>query len=104
MMRQLRDIMDIKWYDKITNDQILNRAHLPWMADILIEKNLRWLGHVQRMENDRLSRQLLCSQLCEGKRCGEKKHEASTDQPEILADYFRQQSCMEICYQTKTMR
>ena len=68
MMRQLRDIMSIKWYDKITNNEILCRANLPWMADILIEKNLRWLGHVQRMENDRLPRQLLYSQLCEGKR------------------------------------
>ena len=37
-------------------------------------------------------------------RWGEKKHETSTDQPEILADHGRQQSCMEICYQTKTMR
>ena len=68
MMRQLRDIMDIKWYNKITNDEILSRAHLPWMADILIENNLRWLGHLQRIGNDRLSRQLLYSQLCEGKR------------------------------------
>ena len=67
MMRQLRDIMDIKWYGKITNDEILSRAHLPLMADIFIEKNLGWLGHVQRMENDRLSRQLLYSQLGKGK-------------------------------------
>ena len=68
MMRQLRDIMSIKWYDKITNVEILSRANLPCMADILIEKNLRWLGHVHRMDNDRLPRQLLYSQLCEGKR------------------------------------
>ena len=38
MMRQLRDTMNIKWYDKITNDKILSRAHLSWMADIRIEK------------------------------------------------------------------
>ena len=56
MMRQLRDIMGIKWYDKITNDKILSSAHIFWMANILIQKNLRWLGHVQRMENDRLPR------------------------------------------------
>ena len=36
--------------------------------------------------------------------CSEKKHEVTTYQPEILADHGRQQSCMEICYQTKTMR
>jgi len=68
MMRQLRDIMSIKWFDKITNEEILRRANLPCMADILIEKNLRWLGHVHRMEGNRLPRQLLYSQLCDGKR------------------------------------
>ena len=68
MMRQLRDIMKIKWYNKVTNEEILQRAGLPAMADILIERNLRWLGHVHRMDKDRLPRQLLYSQLCDGKR------------------------------------
>ena len=66
MMRQLRDIMGIKWHDKITNAEVLRRANLPSMEDILAEKNLRWLGHVHRMDHDRL--QLLYSQLCSGKR------------------------------------
>ena len=48
--------------------KILRRANLPCMADILIERNLRWVGHVHRMKNDRLPRQLLYSQLKEGKR------------------------------------
>ena len=64
MMRQLRDITDIKWYDKITNDEILSRPHLLWIDGLLIEKNLRWLGHVQKMEIERLPRQLPYSQLC----------------------------------------
>ena len=68
MMRQLRDIMGIKWHDKIANVEVLRRANLPSMADILIEKNLRWLGHVHRMDQDRLPRQLLYSQLCSGNR------------------------------------
>ena len=63
MIRQLRDITSIKWYDKITNVEILRRANLP-----CIEKHLRWLGHVHRMSTDRLPRQLLYSQLCEEKR------------------------------------
>ena len=68
MMRHLRSIMGITWQDKVTNVDILNRAGLPSMEDILIEKGLRWLGHVHRMENNRLPRQLLYSQLSEGLR------------------------------------
>ncbi|XP_068673013.1 uncharacterized protein [Montipora foliosa] len=68
MMRQLRDIMGIKWHDKITNAEVLRRANLPSMEDILAEKNLRWLGDVHRMDHDRLPRQLLYSQPCSGKR------------------------------------
>lgn len=64
----MKDIMSIKWYDKITNEEIQQRANLPSMADILIEKNLNWLRHVHRIDNDRLSRKLLYSQLCNDKR------------------------------------
>jgi len=39
IMRQLRDIMAVKWYDKITNEAILRCAKDG--ADILIEKNPR---------------------------------------------------------------
>ena len=60
--------MDVIRRDKITNVDRLNRAGLPSMADILIEKGLRWLGHFYRMGTERLPRQLLYSQLCEGSR------------------------------------
>ena len=39
-------------------------AGLPSMADILIEKNLRLLAHVHRMDNNRLPKKLLYFQLC----------------------------------------
>jgi len=68
MMRHLRQIMGIVWQDKITNAEVLQRADLPSMEDILIVKGLRWLGHVHRMDKDRLPRQLLYSQLSMGKR------------------------------------
>lgn len=68
MMRQLRDILGITWQDKIPNEVIFRRTGLPHMADILIQKNLRWIGHVHRMDEDRLPRRLLYSQLSEGTR------------------------------------
>ena len=60
-------IMNISWKDKITNIEVLKRAGLPLMEDMLIQMNLSWLGHVERMDHQRLPRQLLYSQLCEGK-------------------------------------
>ena len=68
MMRQLRKIMNVKWWDKITNVDVLRRAGLPSMDDLVIRKNLRWTGHVLRMEPGRLPKQILYSQLTEGKR------------------------------------
>lgn len=68
MMRHLRSIMRIKWQDKVTNIEILQRAGLPSMEDILIRKNLRWTGHVLRMTSDRLPKQILYSQLPDGAR------------------------------------
>jgi hypothetical protein len=68
MMRHLRQIMNISWYDRVTNKEILSRAALPSMMDMLIERNLRWLGHVHRMGTRRLPRQLLYSQLSTGRR------------------------------------
>ena len=38
---------------------ILEKADLPSMADILIQLNLTWLGHVERMDFARLPSQLL---------------------------------------------
>ena len=67
MMRHLRSIMKIRWQNKVTNI-ILMRARLPSMDNLLIRKNLRWTGHLLRMPTDRLTRQVLYSQLPDGQR------------------------------------
>jgi len=68
MMRHLRGILKISWKDKVTNEEIYRRTGLSPIADLLIERNLRWTGHIQRMGTERLPRQLLYSQLCLGVR------------------------------------
>jgi len=40
MMRRLRSIMKIKWRNRVTNMEILKRAGLPSMEDLLIRKTL----------------------------------------------------------------
>ena len=63
MIRHIRQIMNISWRDRITNVEILKRAGLPSMADMLITKGLRWIGHVHRMGRERLPRHLPYWQL-----------------------------------------
>ena len=50
MMRHLRSIMRITCMDKVTNKEILERTGMPSMEDFLIRKNLRWTGHLMRMQ------------------------------------------------------
>ena len=69
IMAHLRVIMmNVPWKDKITNVEILCLTGLPSMADLLIEKNLTWLGRVHRIDINRLPRQPLYFQLCLGMR------------------------------------
>lgn len=44
--------MGIKWYDKIINVEVFRCVNFLFMEDIFVEKNLRWLGYVYRMDYD----------------------------------------------------
>ena len=68
MMNNLRSIMKNRWQDKVIKIQVLKRALLPSMEELLIRKNLRGTGHRLRMPTDRLPRQVLYSQLPDGQR------------------------------------
>ena len=61
LMDGLRAIMGITWKGKVTNKEILERANLPSMEDLLTRKTLRWTGHVIRMTSERLPKQLIYS-------------------------------------------
>ena len=64
----LRRLLQIKWQDRVSNTNVLQRADMPSMPTLLIQRHLRWLGHVHRMEPDRLPRQVLYGELWEGAR------------------------------------
>ena len=71
----LRRILGIKWQDRIPDTEVLEKAGLPSISTLLMQTQLRWAGHVARMKDDRLPKQLLFGELTEGKRkaCGPKK-------------------------------
>ena len=67
-MRQLRCILHIKWQDRITNNEVLKRANMPSLESILRRRQLTWIGHVMRMDNNRIPKFVSYGQLAEGQR------------------------------------
>ena len=67
-MRCLRRILGITWRDKVTNNEVLERAGIPSMFTLLRQRRIRWLGHVCRMAAGRIPNDILYGELTSGKR------------------------------------
>ena len=66
--RALRSILGIRWQDRITNIEVLERSDSQSIESLLVKAQLRWVGHVIRMEDYRLPKKLLYGELTSGKR------------------------------------
>ncbi|KAI8495091.1 hypothetical protein Bbelb_270770 [Branchiostoma belcheri] len=66
--QKLRVIMKIKRQDCVSNEAVLFRAYLPSIETTVAVHRLRRVGHVSRMPETRLPRQILFSQLESGTR------------------------------------
>ena len=66
--RCLRNLLHIRWQDKIPDTEVLKRADLPSITTLIQKAQLRWVGHVSRMSDDRIPKQLLYGELSYGKR------------------------------------
>ena len=64
----LRIILSIEWQDMVPDTEVLTRAGIPSIHILLQKAQVRWAGHVTRMPDDRLPKQLLHGELCYGKR------------------------------------
>ena len=67
-MRNLRRILSINWQDRVTNEEVLKQAQMPSLYTMLRQRRLRWLGHVHRMADGRIPKDLLYGQLATGTR------------------------------------
>ena len=64
----LRNILGITWKDKITNAEVLRRTGSNTLFYILMQRRLRWLGHVRRMPCGYLPKDILYGELAIGRR------------------------------------
>ena len=63
----MRPILGIKWQVHVSNEEVLKRASLPSIEFILLQVQLRWAGHVTRMEDVCMLKADFFSELQEGK-------------------------------------
>ena len=78
-LRSIRRILGISWQDKVTNADVLSRAGLPSMYTLLRQRRLRWLGHVHRMEDGRIPKDILYGELALGRRTTGRPHQRYSD-------------------------
>ena len=64
----LRLILGITWQDKVTNKVVLEKAGIPSLYILLKQRRMRWLGHVTRLKDGRIPKDLLYGELATGKR------------------------------------
>ena len=71
----LQRILNISWRDKVTHNEILRRTGSKSLEYLAAQRQLRWVGHVIRMEDERLPKQVLYGELVQGQRLqgGQKK-------------------------------
>ena len=64
-LRSLHRLLGISWEDRVTNQEVLHHSSMPGVEAVLIMKAQlrRWTGHVMRMEDSRLPKQIFCSEL-----------------------------------------
>lgn len=67
-LRCLRRILGITWEDKITNTSVLEQTNSHSMHILLTQRRLRWIGHVRRMKDGRIPKDILYGELATGHR------------------------------------
>ena len=64
----LRKVLRVTWKEHVPNQEILRSAELTGIEAMLNQAQLRWSGHVTRMDDSRLPKQLFHAELATGKR------------------------------------
>ena len=65
-LRYLRRILKVRWQEKIPDTEILQRSGLTHVETMIMQKRLRWLGYVARMDDRCIPKAILYSGARDG--------------------------------------
>ena len=78
-LRCLRKICGISWKDRVPNTDVLERCEIEGIEALLIKNQLRWAGHLVRMEDSRIPKSLFYGELVDGHRSRGGQHKRYKD-------------------------
>lgn len=78
-LRCLPKICGISWKDRIPNTTVLERFEIEGIEALLIKGQLRWVGHLTRMEENRIPKALFYGELVGGQRSRGGQHKRYKD-------------------------
>ncbi len=67
-LRCLKRILGITWQDRVPNTEVLDQAKTFSLHALLSQRRLRWLGHVCRMQDGRIPKDIMYGELTSGTR------------------------------------
>ncbi|CAH1258397.1 WDR6 [Branchiostoma lanceolatum] len=67
-MRCLQRILGLMWWHKVPHTEVRRRASIEPIKSLLLQRQLRWAGHIIRMPSNRLPRHILYGELSAGNR------------------------------------
>ena len=67
-LRCLRKICGISWRDKVPDTEVLDRCGITGIEALLMKAQLRWAGHIVRMDDSRIPKAVFYSELAAGRR------------------------------------
>ena len=59
----LRQICNLTWKDKVKNSAILSKCNITGIEAFIIKYQMRWCGHISRMSDERIPKQLFYGQI-----------------------------------------
>ena len=65
----LRRIARIRWFHKVPNYEVLSRCNISSLHSMIQSAQLRWTGHVTRMNNSRIPKALMYGHITSGTSC-----------------------------------